>query len=242
MAKARQWSLLTAVAVVAVLAAGWFLLISPKHAEAGRLRADATTQSGVNDTLRAQITALTAQARKLPQQRARLAVLATKIPDNPALPALIRTLRDAADRAGVDLVSLQPGAPGAFASGAVPGAAAPAAPAVPGVPAGGAAAAGAGQLLAIPITVQVSGGFYQLEQFLTNLEDMPRSLLVGQLTVAPAGGAATTGLPAGVPPAGVSGGTSTGALTASITGRVFMATARPAAVTSTPVAPSAIAR
>lgn len=240
MGKARQWSLLTAVAVVAVLVAGWFLLISPKHAEAGRLRADATTRSGVNDTLRAQITALTAQARKLPQQRARLAVLATKIPDNPALPALIRTLRDAADRAGVDFVSLQPGAPTAFTPGAT--SAVPAAPAVPGAAAAGAAAAGAGQLLAIPITVQVSGGFYQLEQFLTNLEDMPRSFLVGQLAVAPSGGAAATGLPAGVPPAGVSGGTSTGALTASITGRVFMAAARAAAVTSAPVAPSAIAR
>lgn len=239
MAKARQWSLLTAVAVVAVLAAGWFLLISPKHAEAGRLRADATAVSAVNDNLRAQITALSAQARKLPQQRARLAVLAAKIPDNPALPALIRTLRDAADRAGVDLVSLQPGAPTAFTPGAAAGAGAPA---VPGFHPGGTTAAGAGQLLAIPVTVQVSGGFYQLEQFLTNLEDMPRSFLVGQLSVAPTGGASTTGLPAGVPAAGVSGGTSAGALTASITGRIFMATARPAAVTQAPVAPSAIAR
>ncbi len=239
MAKTRQWSLLTAVAVVAVLAAGWFLVISPKHAAAGRLRTEATAASGVNDTLRVQISALTAQALKLPQQRARLAVLAAKIPDNPALPTLIRTLRDAAEHAGVDLVSLQPGAPAAFTPGAVAGAAAPVAP---GTAAGGSAAAGAGQLLAIPVTVQVSGGFYQLEQFLTNLEDMPRSFLIGQLTVAPTGGASASGLPAGVPAAGVSGGTSTGALTASITGRVFMATAQPAAVTAAPVAPSAIAR
>lgn len=239
MAKARQWSLLTAVAVIAVLAAGWFFLISPKHAEAGRLRSEATTQSGVNDTLRAQITALTAQARKLPEQRARLAVLAAKIPSDPALPALIRTLRDAADRAGVDFVSLQPGTPAAFTPGAAAGGAAPA---VPGAAVGGAATAGAGQLSAIPVTVQVSGGFYQLEQYLTNLEDMPRSFLIGQLTVAPTGGGSTTGLPAGVPAAGVSGGTSTGALTASITGRIFMGTARPAAVTPAPVAPSAIAR
>ncbi len=238
MAKTRQWSLLTAVAVVAVLAAGWFLVISPKHAAAGRLRTEATAASGVNDTLRAQISALTAQARKLPQQRARLAVLATKIPDNPALPALIRTLRDAADHAGVDFVSLQPGAPVAFTASAATGPA----PAVPGAPPGGTTAAGAGQLLAIPVTVQVSGGFYQLEQFLTNLEDMPRSFLIGQLTMAPTGGGPTAGLPAGVPAAGVSGGTSTGALTANITGRIFMATARPAVVAPAPVAPSAIAR
>ncbi len=221
MTKLRQWSVLTAVAVLAVLAAGWFLLVSPKRSEAAQLREQASAQDQTNATLRAQVAALTLQARDLPRQRARLGVLAGKIPSNPALPALILRLGEAADRAGVTLVSLAPGAPTAVAptaTGAVP------APT-------GSAAAGVGQLFAVPVTVQISGGFFQLEQFLTNLEDLPRSFLVGQLSVVPD---AT---------AGSSSGLSGGSLAASLTGRVFVSVARAVApitraVAPTPAAPS----
>jgi Tfp pilus assembly protein PilO len=216
----RQWSLLTAVAVFAVLAAGWFLLVSPKRSDAAGLREQATAQARANDTLRAQAAALTLQARDLPRQRARLALLAGKIPSDPALPALIVRLREAADAAGVTLVSLAPGQPTAVAAtrpGGVP------------APTGSATAVGAGQLLAIPVIVQVTGGFFQLEQFLTNLEDLPRSFLVGQLSVAPGASVAAT-------TTGQAGGLSSGSLTASLTGRVFLSAARPAG--PTPVAPS----
>ncbi len=54
---------------------------------------------------------LKAQAKDLPKQQARLAAVAAKIPDNPALPALIRALTKAADEANVELVSLAPAPP-----------------------------------------------------------------------------------------------------------------------------------
>lgn len=218
----RQWSVLTAVAVLAVLAAGWFLLVSPKRSSAAALRADATAQALANDTLRAQLAALTLQARNLPRERARLAVLGQKIPNSPALPTLIRRLQDAADQAGVTILgSISPGLPAVVATGPTG--------AVPAPTAG--AATGGGSLLAIPVTLQVTGGFFQLEQFLANLEDLPRSFLVGQLAVTPNGtaSAATTST------SGVSSGPVAGSLSASITGRVFLAAQRP--VVTAPVAP-----
>lgn len=226
MTKSRQWLTLTGVAVVAVLAAGWFLLISPKHSEAAQLRNDATAQAQANDTLRAQVAALTVQARNLPRERAKLALLSGKIPSKPELPTLILRLREAADRAGVTLVSLRPSPPTAVTAtgvGAVP------------APAGSAARTGAGQLLTIPISVEVNGGFFQLEQFLANLEDLPRSFLVGQLTVA--AGAASSAATAATATAPAT--LSSGPLTATITGRVFLGSAPAAATRSTtPTAPS----
>jgi Tfp pilus assembly protein PilO len=223
MSKRRQWSLLTVVSVLAVLAAGWFMFVAPKRAQAASLRAQAVTQSQANGTLRAQVAALTLQARNLPRQRARLALLAAKIPNDPALPTLIVRLREAADRAGVTLVSLAPGPPLAVTATAAAG--------VP-APTGSAAAAGTPQLLAIPIAVQVTGGFFQLEQLLTNLEDLPRSFLVGGLTVAP-------GATPGVAAPGASAGLSGGSLSATINGRVFVTAVRPAA--PAPVMPSTAA-
>ena len=76
MDKLRQWVLLTAVGCVAVLAAGWFLLVQPKHAEADDLRAQAETAQAANAGLRPQLTVLEDQAEVLPEQRARLAAVA----------------------------------------------------------------------------------------------------------------------------------------------------------------------
>lgn len=222
---------MTAVAVLAVLAAGWFVLVSPKRSQAADLRAQAVAQSQANDTLRAQVAALTLQARQLPQQRQRLALLAQKIPDSTAMPALILRLREAADRAGVTLVSIQPAPPTAVTLSAT-GALAPTTGAATGaVPAPTGAAGGrARQLLTIPVTIQVTGGFFQLEQFMTNLEDLPRSFLVGQLSIAAASSTGTTS--AGSTSAGLSGGS----LSMTITGQVFLTAAKPAA--TAPVSPS----
>ena len=88
----RRWSLLTAVLIVGILAASWFLLVSPKRSEAAELRVQATEQQASNDALVQQLTVLKAQSLDLPKQKAELAVLGKQIPNNPALPTLIRDL------------------------------------------------------------------------------------------------------------------------------------------------------
>jgi hypothetical protein len=138
---------------------------------------------------------LKAQAKDLPKKQADLARVATKIPDNPAMPSLIRALTSAATSAGVELVSVTPGAPaaveapspspgraGAAAEGPAPDPRGPAAPAArrscpaPRLPARRRMPrAGA---LATSREHQRVGGYFEVSQFLAELESLPRALRV----------------------------------------------------------------
>src|SRR4051812_1101095 len=153
MEKMRQWSILTAVGVVAIFVAGWFLLVSPQRSSAADLHTQATTQQQANSTLRTNVNQLEAQKRGLPEQQRLLEQIATKVPDSPALPVLIRQLTTAAHAAGVDLVSLAPAAPAPVVVAAV-GTVTPGA-----TPTSGAA------LSQIPLTVEVTGSYFNIESF-----------------------------------------------------------------------------
>jgi Tfp pilus assembly protein PilO len=202
--KLKQWVALTVVGCLAVLAAGWFLVVSPKRSDAADLRTQAEQQRSTNVGLTAKLATLKAQARDLPKQQAALATVAAKIPDNPALPALIRALSAAASDAGVELVSLAPAepspvapAPGAATSPSSPKAAASAvgssgstsstsANAVSGDAAAQAAGAALnGTLEQIPVAINVVGGYFQIEQFFDRLENLTRALKVSDFTMAP---------------------------------------------------------
>jgi hypothetical protein len=116
MEKMRQWTILAALGVVGVLAAGWFLLVSPQRAHASDLRAKAATAQQATAGLRSQVAQLKQQQKGEPAQQRRLMQIAAQIPDNPQLPTLIRELSAAAHASGVSLVSLSPSQPAAVAS------------------------------------------------------------------------------------------------------------------------------
>lgn len=223
MDKLKQWIAFTVLGVFAVLAAGWFLLVSPKRADADALGQQAATQVTANSMLQTQLAVLKSQAKNLPQQQAQLAKVAAKIPENPAEPALIRALDSAATAAGVELVSISPSLPAA--------AAAPAAvtvPVAPGaakaVPKAGVPVAGA--LQSISVAINVVGSYFQIEQFFNGLEHLSRATRVTGFSLAPGSNpvkAAAAGATAD------DGKT----LTTTITAQVYMATGRPAAVAVT---------
>lgn len=227
MDKIKQWVALTVVGCLGIMAAGWFLLVSPKKAEAADVREQAAAQEATNQGLRTKLDVLKAQAKDLPKKQADLARVAAKIPGDPGLPALIRALTAASTSAGVELVSVTPSAPApvvavAAAAGAAP-VAAPAAPAAAAPVAAPAAAAPttAGALAAIPVAINVVGGYFEVSQFLANLENLPRAFRVTNLTLAP-----------GASPTDKAKATSTedgSSLTSTITGTVYMAANRPAA-------------
>jgi len=198
MDKAKQWIALTAVGVLAVMAAGWFLLISPKRTEASDVNALTVSQQTTNSTLKSQLTRLKQQAKDLPQQQAKLAAVAAKIPDNPALPSLVRALTDAAERSGVELVSMAPGLPTdvvSLSTATKPAATQrSAATAAANKTAGTATAkktlasastatSTAGTLQSIALTLQVAGGFFQIEQFMDELERLSRAFKTTNLTM-----------------------------------------------------------
>lgn len=234
MDKLKQWIAFTVLGVVAVLAAGWFLLVSPKRADADALRQQAATQVAATSILETQLAVLKSQAKDLPQQQAKLAAVAAKIPDNPAQPALIRALSSAAAAAGVELISLVPSAPTAAVASAVtapvapvavPGSAAAASPAAGKLPSAAPAGAGVGALQSIPVAINVAGSYFQIEQFLDGLENLSRAAKVTGFGLAPGPNPVKPALMAAVAAPVDNGKT----LVTTINAQVFMAPGRPPA-------------
>ena len=182
MDKMRQWSILTAVGVLAIFAAGWMLLVSPQRSSAADLRSRAATQQQANSTLQASVNQLEQQKRGLPEQQRLLEQIATKVPNSPALPVLIRQLTAAAKGAGVDLISLAPSAPSPVT------ATAPVAttPTTTGAP------ATASALSQIPLAIEVSGSYFNVESFFREVEHLSRAMLVTDFTLTPDGAADDT--------------------------------------------------
>jgi Tfp pilus assembly protein PilO len=224
----RKWSALAVVLVAAIFAASWFLLISPKRSEAAELTGKAVSRAEANSRLEQQIQVLKAQQEDLPRQRARLATLRRQIPDNPALPSLIRDLTAAGRKTGVSLDSLAPSAPVALVAPALVAApvaapaegtetstdtAAPAAPVAPAAP------TASRTLYQVPVAVNVTGTYFELEQFINKIENFRRSFLVSGFSLSPNESAETPD-----------------SLTIALTGRVFLSQPAAAAPTTTPIA------
>ena len=64
-----------------------------------------------NDQLRVQVAQLAKAAEHIPEQKAKIAEIRQRIPEDARLPTLVRALSDAAKAANVELVSLAPGHP-----------------------------------------------------------------------------------------------------------------------------------
>lgn len=213
MSKTRQWATLTAVVCLAVLAAGWFLVVKPQRSHAAGLRTQAQTVQASSTQLRSQVAQLRQQQKDLPAQQKLLSQIAAKVPDNPALPALIRQLSAAADGAGVNLVSLAPSAPTLVTATRSSAGTATTATATPGVH-GGAPLAG------IPLALQVQGSYFNIVQFFSAVESLNRAMLISGFSLSPAtsGAAPVASTPGAAPAAGT---LPPGTLNATINAQVF---------------------
>lgn len=222
----RKWSLLTAVLVVAVLAAGWFLLVSPKRGDAAALRDQTVSKQNENAGLQSQIAALKEQAKDLPKLQAQLAVIRTQLPSDPQLPKLVRDLSALAKSSGVTLASLAPSDPVALNVTAT----APAAPSTTTSKTGTTVtttrtATTSAALFQVPLQLKVTGTYYELEQFLFGVESLRRPFLSTEVDI-------TAAQTSGTSTSGGSTTTTPGELTMMLTGRVFVAP--PATTTSAP--------
>jgi type IV pilus assembly protein PilO len=205
MTKTRLWLVLTAVGVVAVLAGGWFLLVSPKRAEANDLRAETAATEQQVSVLRSRLAELREKQANLPAQQAALEAISKQIPSDPAQPAMIRALTNAARTSGIKLISIAPGQPGPLAP----------------VPATGGSAANATQINSIQLTLSAKGTYTQVQQFIQRLESLQRAFLVQGFQVS-AGGDTAAG----------SGSTSSD-LALSVAGQVFTSVATAATPATT---------
>jgi Tfp pilus assembly protein PilO len=164
MTRTRKWVSGTAVLVLIVLAAGWFLLVSPKKSDAATLQQTALAQAATNDGLRAKVASLKAQDAQIPQQEAKLATFRQQVPETPAEPALVRQLSALAKQSGMLFEALN--------------AANPAGLNVPSAP----VAAKDNSLNQMSITMTVEGTYYSAERFLDLLESMKRVMIVTGIT------------------------------------------------------------
>lgn len=192
MSKTRTWVVLTAFVVLAVLAGGWFLLVSPKRAAAADLRTQAAAQRSSVAQLRVQLATLHAQEQGLPAQKDKLAAVLAKLPSAAAVPDLIRSLAAVSTTSGVELVSFTPGALAPLAAPAAVARTAPSAAsttasatAEPAVSAAAAPAGPTNGVQVLPLTIQVVGGYANLERYLNELESASRAVRVTGLSVAP---------------------------------------------------------
>jgi type IV pilus assembly protein PilO len=230
MTDTRKWSALAAVLVVAIFAAGWFLLISPKRGDAAELRGKAATKAQANASLQEQITMLQEQQKDLPTQQAQLAAMRTQIPTNPALPSLVRDLTAAGKKAGVSIDAMAPSLPVALVEAATTTVVAPTTTGDGAESTGSTgakkppthAAVPASTLFKVPLTLTVTGSYFELEHFVSKLETVRRSFLVSGFKLTEA----------------TSVGAKEGDLTIIIDGRVFLSQPTAATTTTPVVAPA----
>ena len=177
--RTARWSVSTAVLCVALLVAAWFLLITPRRAEAGTLADERTSSEQQNAMLEIRIAQLKAEFAQLPATQAVLAAIREQIPAEADMPALVRDMHAMAGATGLTLESIAPGEAIELGSGGG---------------SGGRAATGTGTtsgsasgLIGIPVTIVIRGDYFQEVAFLQQVQtQLKRSVLITGLELGPA--------------------------------------------------------
>lgn len=164
----RQNVLLAVLGFVLIVVLFYMFLFRPGQQEVADLQEQTRSTEEQQQQVRAQIQALEAIRAEAPEIEAAVAAARSVVPADPALPAAVRQLQVAADSAGVTLLNIgvsRPAEVEATASGDAT------------VPAG---------LAQIQVSLSLSGGYYQVVDFLRRIEDpvlTPRALLWSDLAV-----------------------------------------------------------
>jgi Tfp pilus assembly protein PilO len=189
--------ILGGVALLAITAGGWLLVLSPKTSELADVRTRIETTRGQNETLRQQLAKLEAQRKQLPATRATARALAALFPPTADQPTLFKAVTAAAAQAGIpagDVTELSAEAPVAGTSGGSDKAKLP-------------GESTDSDLAGQTVTITVQGDYDEIQRLAENLEDLPRAYLVSSLTLGVGAGAGT--------------------YTATITGQMFVMPAAP---------------
>ncbi len=215
-----QWVVGTLVLCLLILVGGWFGLVSPQKTKAKSYNAQTAAQLVDQQEARGQLAVLTSEARHIAAQQAKLAKAQTYIPLSPALPTLIRQMTALTTEAGVDISTISPATPTEVTSTSADTSTTPSSTT--------SAAPAAGALYSVPIDMTVVGGYFQMESFFADLEQLPRAFQTISIDVTPsnpsAGQGTGTDSSSPVGTAISADASQPGAITVSLSGRVFMTT------------------
>jgi Tfp pilus assembly protein PilO len=192
----RETVVIGIVLMILVIVAGWFLLVKPTSSKVSQLKRQAADQQQTNEATRNQIAVLEGQKKQLPADEAELAKLAQRVPANVELPSLLRQMQQAAGDSGVTLVGITPTQPAPLT--------------------------GANGIDAVGVTLVVTGGYAEVEEFDSTLENLSRAFLVSGFTLAGTSGASGT---AASTPTGGSNAGSDKTVSATFNGRVLLRSA-----------------
>src|SRR5437588_2910868 len=137
---------------VAVIVLWFVALWGPQGSALSSARKRASDAIAARETLRDQLRRLQDSRRDQPLKQSQLETLRVAVPDDPNLAQFILDANDAASKSGIDFLSITPTPPST----------------APG------AAAGAGQPVAIKLAMSISGGYFQVIDFLNLLDKLPR--------------------------------------------------------------------
>lgn len=171
--------LLIPLGIGLVLVLFWFLALwSPQSkaiSDARKRKEDALQQTA---TLRDQLTRLQQSTRDQPLKQSQLETLRVAIPDQPNLAEFILDANDAASRAGIDFLSITPTPPSATGTGTTAT-----------TVAGGAATSGGASATPVPIRIAmtVSGGYFQVLDFMNRLNRLPRIVVIDSVNMSAGG-------------------------------------------------------
>lgn len=170
-------NMLIAGAVAGAVLILWYLLLwSPRKADLSEARDRRESAESKRDELAARVARLRAAQKDEPMKRAQVEALRTTIPDEPNLAAFILDTNDAASKSGIDFISVAPSEP-AEAVGT------DSAVAVSTSTAGGTAAVPSKLPAEIKLQLQITGGYFQVLDFLNRMGEMPRLVITDGLTV-----------------------------------------------------------
>lgn len=175
--------LIAGAAALAVLVLWYLVLWSPRKAELNDAREQREQVESKRQELATRVARLRASQKDEPIKRAQLEALRTTIPDDPNLAAFILDTNDAAAKAGIDWISVAPEepSPGQAAGAAV--AAAPVTTTGTGAAAGTTATAANRYPAEIGLQLEISGGYFQVLDFLNRLNEMPRLVVTDGLNI-----------------------------------------------------------
>ena len=154
-----------AVAGVAILMV--LLLVLPKMGQVSQAQDQLDQARGEQQTLESRKSALEDAKAAAPQARKTIAEVHKRIPPTADEPGLILLLQNAAINAGINLVSLSPGTPALDATSG---------------------------LSKITVGVSATGTYFDVTDFMYQIETLPRAAIVTNLSLAP-GETSQTGVP-----------------------------------------------
>jgi Tfp pilus assembly protein PilO len=161
--------LLIPVAIGVAVVLLWFVALwSPQGSALASAKKRRSTAEQQGATLRDQLSRLQQARRDEPLKQSELETLRVAVPDAPNLAQFILDTNDAAIKAGIQFLSITPTPPGQTGTGTTAGS----------TPAGGGNAPPA-----IRMALSISGGYFQILDFVNRLNKLPRIVVIDNLAI-----------------------------------------------------------